>query len=94
MPTKTVASLSHLGTASYLRGPGELSEGIRVGDEGKAAATTHHFLYVRVELEGEVTEDGENGKAGEQRGAGVREADDPYVPAGEQQTDWCGWWGC
>ena len=52
----------------YLRGPGELSEGVGIGDKGQATSTPHHILNVCVELVGEVTEDGEDGEASQQGG--------------------------
>lgn len=70
----------------YLRVPGKLGEGVGVRNEGKAAAAAHNVLDVCVEIVGEASEDGEDGDAGEQRGEGVREADDPRVPEGSSTS--------
>lgn len=65
----------------YLWSPGELSEGVGVGDEGETRATTHHGLDVCVEIMCKTAENSKDGYAGEQRSEGVCEADNPGIPS-------------
>ena len=69
--------------ASYLRGPGEICEGLWVRDEHQAAAAAvHHVLDVCLQLSRQVAQNGEGDEADEQWINDAQNADDPCVSAG------------